>query len=106
MRNPKQRKISLFNLMIMLFIGAGIIIFFVNNIIAVNSLVVDNNNIQTEINKTTTINNGLQTEVERLSNFDNIKNIAVYKLGLKYSTSKPKKVTVEKSQIENVTDEQ
>jgi len=104
MRNPKQRKISLFNLMIMLFVGAGIIVFFVNNIIAVNALVVENNNIQMEVNKTIAINNGLQTEVERLSNFDNIKNIAVYKLGLKYSSSKPKKVTVEKSEIDNVTD--
>jgi len=103
MRNPKQRKISLFNLMIMLFITAGIIVFFVNNIIAVNSVVVDNNNLRTEINKTVTSNNNLQTEIERLTNFDNIKSTAVDKLGLQYSNIKPKKITIERSQLEEIT---
>ena len=63
--------------MVMLFITAGIIVFFVNNIIAVNSLVVESNNIRTEITKSTTVNNNLQTEIERLTNFDNIKSTAV-----------------------------
>ena len=103
MRNPKQRKISLFNLMIMLFITAGIIVFFVNNIIAVNSVVVDNNNLRTEINKTVTSNNNLQTEIERLTNFDNIKSTAVDKLGLQYSNIKPKKITIERSRLEEIT---
>jgi cell division protein FtsL len=104
MRSPKQRKISLFNLMVMLFIASGIIIFFVNNIIAVNSLVIDNSNIQTEVNKSVTFNNNLQTEIERLSNFDNIKNTAVDKLGLEYSTTQPKKITIEKSEFDNLTE--
>ncbi|MBE2218799.1 MAG: hypothetical protein IAE90_11375 [Ignavibacteria bacterium] len=103
MRSPKQRKISLFNLMVMLFITAGIIVFFVNNIIAVNSLVVESNNIRTEITKTTTVNNNLQTEIERLTNFDNIKSTAVDKLGLQYSTSKPKKIVIDKSDLDHIT---
>lgn len=103
MKEIKQKKISLFNLMIMLFISAGIIVFFVNNIIAVNGLVLQNSNIQTEINKTVSANNNLQTEIERLTNFDNIKNIAVGKLGLQYPQNKPKKISVEKSEIENIT---
>ncbi len=102
MRSPKQIKISLFNLMVMLFITAGIIVFFVNNIIAVNSLVVDSNNVSTEISKTVTSNNNLQTEIERLTNFDNIKITAVDKLGLQYSTNKPKKITIERSELENI----
>ncbi len=88
--------------MLMMFVTAGVIIFFVYNIIAVNSLVVKNDNIRRDISKTVTINNNLQTEIERLSNFDNIKNIAVDKLGLKYSTSKPKKITIERSELENI----
>ncbi|MBZ0203930.1 MAG: hypothetical protein K8I03_13000 [Ignavibacteria bacterium] len=103
MRSPKQSKISLFNLMVMFFITAGIIVFFVNNIITVNTLVTSNSNIQTEINKTITSNNNLQTEIERLTNFDNIKNTAVDKLGLQYSTLKPKKITIGKSESENLT---
>ena len=87
----------------MLFISAGIIVFFVNNIISVNALVVDNNNIQTEINKSVTINNNLQTEIERLTNFDNIKGTAVSKLGLKNPVTKPKKIIVEKSELEDIS---
>jgi cell division protein FtsL len=97
MRSPKQRKISLFNLMVMFIITAGIIIFFVNNIIAVNGLVVDNANIQSEINKTVTANNNHQTEIERLTNFDNIKPVAVDKLGLHYASQRPKKIIIDKS---------
>lgn len=90
--------------MIMLFAAAGIIIFFVYNIIAVNSLVVDIANVQTEVSKSITINNNLQTEIERLSNFDNIKNTAVDKLGLEYSITQPKKITVQKSELDNLTE--
>lgn len=103
MRQIKKKKISLFNLMILLFISAGIIVFFVNNIISVNSLVVENNTVQTEITKTVTVNNGLQTEIERLSNYDNIKNVASGKLGLKFPVTKPKKITVSKSDFEGIS---
>ncbi len=102
MRSVRQRKVSLFNLMVMFFITAGIIVFFVNNIIAVNSLVVESNNTRTEINKTVTSNNNLQTEIERLTNIDNIKNTAIDKLGLNYSSNKPKKITIERSELENI----
>lgn len=87
----------------MFFIVAGVIVFFVNNIISVNALVVDNNNIQMEINKNVTVNNNLQTEIERLTNFDNIKNTAVSKLGLQYPVTKPKKITVEKSDLDEIS---
>jgi len=102
LKNRQQRKISLFNLMIMLFVTAGIIVFFVNNIIAVNSLVVNNNTLKEDINKTVTSNNNLQTEIERLTNFDNIKNTAVDKLGLQYSVNKPKKITIERSELDKI----
>jgi len=102
MRKSKERKISLFNVLVGLFMTAAIIIFFVNNIISVNNLVVVNNNTKNEINKTITDNNNLQTEIERLSNFDNIKPVAVDKLKLNYTNNRPKKITVEKSEFDNL----
>lgn len=102
MRSPKQRKISLFNLMVMFIITAGIIVFFVNNIIAVNVLVVDNANIQSEINKSVTSNNNHQTEIERLTNFDNIKSVAVDKLGLHYASERPRKIVIDRSAVEDI----
>jgi len=87
----------------MLFISAGIIVFFVNNIIAVNSLVVTQNNTRNDISKTVTVNNNLQTEIERLSNYDNLKPIATDKLKLNFPVEKPKKITIQKSEIENLS---
>jgi hypothetical protein len=102
MRKVKERKISLFYVLVSLFVTSAIIIFFVNNIISVNSLVVLNNNTKNEINSTVNINNNLQTEIERLSNFDNIKPVAVDKLKLNYTNNRPKKITIDKSELENV----
>lgn len=102
MRKNKERKISLFNVLVGLFVAAAIIIFFVNNIIVVNGLVLGINDAQNEINKTVTVNNNLQTEIERLSNFENIKPVAVDKLKLNYSSARPKKITVEKSELDNL----
>ena len=36
------------------------------------------------------------------TNIDNIKNTAVNKLGLNYSSTKPKKITIERSELENI----
>jgi cell division protein FtsL len=102
MKVKKRRNISLFNFLVTLFISAGIIVFFVYNIIVVNGLAVDNNNLKTEITKVTSVNNNLQTEIERLSNIDNIKPAAVDKLNLKLPVSKPKKIVINKSELESI----
>ena len=102
MRVKKDKKMSLFNFLLVLFLSAGVLVFFVNNIIAVNDLAVENSNLHTDINKNVTINNGLQTEIERLSTFDNIKPVAVDKLNLKNLVVKPKKIFINKSELDNL----
>lgn len=104
MKKPGRKRLSLFNLMVMLVVMASVIVFFVNNIIAVNNLVLENSNIQAEINKSVTLNNGLQTEIERLSNFDNIKVVAVDKLKLGFSKNRPKKIDISKSDINDLNE--
>ena len=102
MKNPvRKKKISLFNMMVALFIMAAVIVFFVYNIIVVNQLVISNSDMQNEISKYVVQNNALQTEIERLSNFDNIKPVAVDKLNMGFSQNRPKKITVKKSDLEN-----
>ena len=102
MRKESSRKISLFNVMVGLLMTAAILIFFVNNIIVVNGLVLTGNNLKNEINNTVTVNNNLQTEIERLTNFDNLKPVAIDKLKLNYSNNRPKKITVLKSDLDNM----
>ena len=101
MRNNRKKKISLFNVLVILFTFAGIIVFFVYNIIIVNNLAVANNNLHTELNKVITFNNGLQTEAERLSTFESIKPVAVDELKLSISQNKMKKIIVNRSELEN-----
>lgn len=102
MKTRKKRKISLFNFLVSLFVSAGVIVFFVYNIIAVNNLAVENNNIKTEMSKVLSVNNNLQTEIERLSNVDNIRPVAVDRLNLKFPVAKPKKITINKSELEKI----
>jgi cell division protein FtsL len=102
MRSTKKKNISLFNVLIVLFTLAGIIVFFVYNIIIVNNLAVENNNLHTELNKNITVNNGLQTEVERLSTFENIKSTAINELKLNLPSERIKKLTVNKSELDNL----
>lgn len=102
MKSRKKQKISLFNFLVTLFVSAGVIVFFVYNIIAVNNLAVENNNIKTELTKVISVNNNLQTEIERLSNVDNIKPAALDRLKLKFPFTKPKKITINKSEFENI----
>jgi len=104
MKKAARKRISLFNLMVALLIMAAVTVFFVNNIISVNNLVLDNSNIQSEISKSISMNNGLQTEIERLSNFDNIKVTAIDKLNLSFSKNRPKKIDILKSDIYNLND--
>ena len=101
MRRQKENKISLFNLLVFLIAFAGVIVFFVYNIIAVNTLAVDINNARNEIVKNITLNNTLQTEIERLSSYDNLKPAAVDKLQMKIPGNKPKKIVVGKSELES-----
>jgi len=88
--------------MVTLFMLAGVIVFYVNNIIAVNNLMLENSNMQNEISKSSTLNNNLQTEIERLSNFDNIKGTAIDKLNLSFSKNRPKKIAVKKSDLNDL----
>lgn len=99
MKRVVKKRISLFNLMVALLAMAAVIVFFVNNIIAVNNLVLDNSNMQSELSKSILLNNGLQTEIERLSNFDNIKGTAINKLNLGFSKNRPKKIDIAGSDI-------
>ncbi len=101
MKKP-GKKISLFNFLVILLISAGIIVFFVNNIISVNKLVVTNEKLKEELNKNISVNNNLKTEAEKLSSYDNIKETAVNKLNLKLSTVHPKKIVINKSDLDQI----
>lgn len=80
-----KRRISIFQLLIFLFILSGVTVFYINNIIAVNQLIGKNNELKEAINKTVQVNYTYKIEIERLSSYDRIKSLVSDKFGLKLS---------------------
>jgi cell division protein FtsL len=80
-----KRKISIFQLLIFLFILTGVIVFYINNIIAVNQLIGKNNDLKEAINKNIQANYTYRIEIERLTSYDRIKVLAAEKFNLKLS---------------------
>jgi len=101
MRRSKNTGISLFNVLVSIFITAGVLVFFVYNIIHVNALAVEINNNKIELNKQVSSNNTLQTEIERLSTYDNIKPVAIDKLKMVNISNKTKSIIIKKSDLES-----
>ena len=80
----KNKKISIFYILISLFVFALIIGIYINNIIIVNELTIKNNNLKISIDKEILSNDMKRTEIGKLSSFERIKVIATEKLQLKY----------------------
>ncbi|MFA5403563.1 MAG: hypothetical protein WC358_01395 [Ignavibacteria bacterium] len=80
-----KKRISIFQLLIFLFILSAVIVFYINNIIVVNQLIIDNNDLKDAINKSVQTNYSYQIEIERLSSYDRIKVLASEKYGLRLS---------------------
>jgi len=80
-----KKKISIFQLLIFLFLLSAVIVFYINNIIVVNQLISKNSELKDAINKTVQSNYSLQIEIERLSGYDRIKVLASDKFGLRLS---------------------
>lgn len=103
MKNSNQgKKISVFYFLIMLIITSVILVIYINNIITVNALSVQNNNLKEEINKNIQSNELLRAEAEKLSSFERVKSIVSEKYDLTYKDNPEdgnNKIILSKSQL-------
>ena len=83
--NKKKFRISIFYVLVSLFLMAIVIVIYINNIIAVNQLAVQTNEIKGELNSVKQTNDFLRTEMEKLTSYERIKMISAEKLNLTYS---------------------
>ncbi|MEO8209990.1 MAG: cell division protein FtsL [bacterium] len=103
--NPKSRsknKISIFYFLIFLIVTSIILVIYINNIIYVNQLSIDNNNLKEEVKKNIQTNDLLRTETEKLSSFERVKSIASEKFNLSYrenSIEEKNNIIIKKSQL-------
>jgi cell division protein FtsL len=79
----KNKKISIFQFLILIFLLAGIVVFYINNIIVVNQLISKNNELKDEINKAIQTNYSLKIEIEKLSSYERIKLLSAERFQLK-----------------------
>lgn len=101
-KNRSKNKISIFYFLLFLIFTSVILVIYINNIIYVNQLSVDNNNLKEEIKKQVQTNDLLRTETEQLSSFERVKLIASEKFNLSYKESsieEKNSIIIKKSQL-------
>ncbi len=86
MKNKKgpSKKISIFYFLIVLIVASVIVVMYINNIIEVNRLAVENNLLKEEIKESIQANDVMRTETEKLSSFERINVIARERFNLSY----------------------
>jgi cell division protein FtsL len=94
-RRTIRRRMSTFNIILALFVlGIGIV-FYIDNIIVVNQLVVDVNALQGKYQRQLETNAALQAEVNRKESLERIGKMASESLGMQYAQEQPEWFTVD-----------
>ncbi len=86
---------STFNIILALFVVGIGIVFYIDNIIVVNQLVVDVNALQGRYQRQLETNASLQAEVNRKASLERIGKIASESLGMQYPQEQPEWFTVD-----------
>ena len=98
-----RRKISIFNIILLLF-GFGIAsIFYISNIITVNQLAMETGQLQTRLNKIENTNALLLADINRKSGRERIGKIATEQLGLKYPKEQPRWFEIDEDKLQSIT---
>jgi len=94
-----RRRVSTFNVMILLFGIGGAIVFYINNILSINRLASETGQLEAEIQKLEGINAGLRTEVANKSALEHISAVAQGQLGLRASATQQIWFTVDRDRL-------
>lgn len=94
------RKVSTFSLIVVLFGCGFVIVSYIGNAIAVNTLAADVNQLQTQLDKIVNSNAALKAEINRKSSWERIGKIANEQLGLRYLKEQPTLFDVDDEMLE------
>jgi len=101
-KRAARRKVSTFNIILVLFGCALAIILYISNIIAVNQLAIEVNQLQAKYDKIENVNGVLSSEISRKSGWDRIGKIAVEQFGLKYPSEQATRFDIDKDKLEKI----
>jgi len=100
-----RRKVSTFNIILILF-GAGItIVLYVSNILAVNQLAFDANKLRMKYDSIINVNGALRAEVNRKSALEQIGPVVTGELKLRYPVEQAVIFDVDRRKIEELKEE-
>jgi cell division protein FtsL len=97
-----RRRISTFNIIVLLFGAAIAVILYISNIIAINQLAVEVNQLRSTCDKIQNTNAALRAEISRKSGRERIALIATEQLGLKYPKEQPGWFEVDERKLEDL----
>jgi cell division protein FtsB len=100
-RRGEQRKISTFNIILLLFALGIAIVLYINNILAVNQLMSETHQLDTRLRELRGITEVLRSQVSKKGSLDQIGPIAREKLGLQ-SQGQPVLFDVDTNQVEKL----
>jgi cell division protein FtsB len=101
-RRGVRRKVSTFNIILLLFGIGGAIVFYVNNILTINRLASEIGQLEAEYQKIQSINESLRTDVSNKSALDHISQAAHDKLGLRASQTQQIWFTIDRDKLKEL----
>ncbi|HEX9828897.1 MAG TPA: FtsL-like putative cell division protein [Bacteroidota bacterium] len=101
-RKVAPRKVSTFNIIMMLFAAAAAIVLYVSNIIAVDQLMGEINTLQTQHRKMLSEQEILKAEINRLSSLERINRKAAEELGLANPKAPPVWLSIDPEKVRTV----
>lgn len=101
-RKIVRKRPSAFNIVLTIFaLGAGVVLY-INNILAVNRLVLEVDLLRTRLDSLANVEARLQAEVSRKSTLDRISAVAVGELGLRFPTEQPGVLEIDPERLRRI----
>jgi cell division protein FtsB len=94
-----RRKVSTFNIILLLFGLGGAIVFYINNIITINRLASEIGQLEAEYGKMNAVRESLRAEIMRKSALDHISAIAQDEIGLRQDLQQPEYFTIDRARL-------
>ncbi len=94
-KTPRRKRVSTFNIILFLFVFAGLLVLYISNIIAVNGLVKEINVLEREYDRVRNQNEVLRADLNRRTGLENIGSVATDRLGLRNPTEPPRWITID-----------
>ena len=101
-KKAARRKISTFNIILVLLGCALAIVLYISNIIAVNQLAAEVNQLQAMYDKIENVHAVLSSEISRKSGRDRIGKLAIEQLGLKYPIEQATRFDIDQDDLEKI----